>query len=647
MNRKFTQDGALLSVTTPFGDDVLLLERFVGREAISEPFQFQLTMRSSNPRLDPDQIVGAPVSVTLSMKTRPRRDFNGIVTRFTHVGGNGTTSRYIADVAPRMWLLTLGNDRRIYQNQTAADIVKQILGAGNVAFEDGLTRTYASRPYCVCYDESPFSFISRLMEEEGIFYFFTFAAGRHTLVLADAASAHPANADVPVLRYLPERRMIGAVDIVSDFDLVCKLVVKTCMLNDYDFQQSATPLLTGAAGRTGRGMSYLYPGKHGALNDGTRLAKSRVDAQQLDSATGRGTSQCHPMAAGTQFRLRGHPRTTLNVAHVVRSVTHHAGDDEYSNAFETFPSSARFQPPRLTPRPVVAGMHTAVVVGPRGEEIWTDALGRVKVQFHWDRFGANDEKSSCWVRVAQIAAGQGWGQLFVPRIGHEVLIAYVDGDPDRPLITGSVYNDTQTPPVPLPGSQTQSVIRSRSSKNGTAGNEIRMEDKLGGEQLFLHAQKDLRIDVENDLTTTLVSGSEVRTLEKGDRTIDVRTGKETHTVEGTRDLAVTGDETHRNGADFVQTVKGNFTLKVSGDLLIDVAGSVKIQSGTTLTSHAGTAMLNRAGMDMKNESGTTLANKAGTTLSNQGLMIESKASTTQVVDGGGVLTLKGGRVEID
>ncbi|MGI4859788.1 MAG: type VI secretion system Vgr family protein [Janthinobacterium lividum] len=647
MSNESTQDDALLSVTTPFDDDVLLLERFVGREAISEPFRFQLTMRSSNPGLDPGQIVGAPVSVAISSRTQPRRAFNGIVTRFMHAGGDGTTFRYIADVAPRIWLLTLGNDRLIYQNQTAADIVKSILRANNVEFEDTLTGTYAARPYCVCYDESLFAFVSRLMEEEGIFYFFTFAAGRHVMVLADAASAHRSSVDAPTLRYLPERRMNGAIDAVSDFDLVCKLVVRTCALNDYDFQQSATPLLASASGGTGRGASYLYPGKHSVLDDGRRLAESRVDAQQLESATGQGISQCYPMMAGTRFTLDGHPRAAMNAAHVVRSVTHHASNDEYSNSFETFPATARFQPPRLIPRPVVAGMHTAVVVGPRGEEIWTDALGRVKVQFHWDRLGKRDEKSSCWVRVAQISAGQGWGQLFLPRIGHEVLVGYVDGDPDRPLITGSVYNDTQTTPVPLPGSQTQSVIRSRSSKTGSAGNEIRMEDKLGSEQLFLHAQKDMRIEVENDLTTTLAGGSEAHTLEKGDRTIDVRTGKETHTVRGTRDLAVTGAETHRNGSDFVQTVQGNFTLKVSGDLLIDVAGAVKLQSGTTLTSLAGTSMLNKAGLDMKNESGTTLANKAGTTLTHQGLMVESKASATQVLDGGGVLTLKGGMVALN
>jgi type VI secretion system secreted protein VgrG len=235
------------------------------------------------------------------------------------------------------------------------------------------------------------------------------------------------------------------------------------------------------------------------------------------------------------------------------------------------------------------------------------------------------------VRVAQSSAGAGWGHLFLPRVGQEVVVSYVDGDPDRPLVTGSVYNGQMSPPVTLPGSQTQSVMRSRSSKGGTAGNEIRMEDKLNSEELYFHAQKDMNVAIENALTTTVIAGDETHVVKAGNRTVTVSTGNETHTVKGTRSVEVTGDETHTSHAAFSHTTRGNYTLKVSGDLVIDVSGSISIKAGTSLANLAG----------------TTLDNKAGTTLTNEGLEVQNKASASQTVDGGAMLTLKGGLIKLN
>jgi type VI secretion system secreted protein VgrG len=327
----------------------------------------------------------------------------------------------------------------------------------------------------------------------------------------------------------------------------------------------------------------------------------------------------------------------------------------------------------------VAGSQTAVVVGPSGEEIWSDKNGRIKVQFHWDRLGKKDDTCSCWVRVSQSAAGAGFGSLFLPRVGQEVVISCIDGDPDQPLVTGCVYNGTHATPVTLPANQTQTVIRTKSSKQGTAGNEIRLEDKKDSEEFYLHAQKDMKIEIENDLSTTLTAGAETHTIEKGDRTVAVKTGKETHSVKGVRALTITGNETHTNEADFTHEVTGNYTLKVTGDLLFDVTGSISFKSakdvavkagttvdneagtaltnkagtaltnkaGTALTNEAGTALTNKAGTALTNKAGTGLTNEAGTTLDNKGLMINSKASATQTVDGGGMLTVKGGLVKIN
>jgi type VI secretion system secreted protein VgrG len=627
-----TQVGCLLSVSTPFGADVLMLEGFGGREAMSEPFRFHLRMRSANTGLDPQTIVGKSVTVTLLAPSRPSRFFNGIVLRFAQVGANAQGGFYSAELAPRLSLLALGSNRAIYQNQSALDIVEQLLSNAGVAVELRVTGTYAVREYCVQYDESALQFISRLMEEEGIFYFFTFADGVHTMVLADSPSAQQPGTGCAQLWFSSDSAEHNALERINAFEMSMGLVEAEHVVADYDYP-NATILTANstAAGSAASGSRYTFPGRYATASDGTRTASLRLAAQQMDQLTGRGSSVCYSLTAGTTFTLGGHANSAFNVSYAVRAVSHSASNDRYDNAFEVFPSSVPFRAPIVTPRPVVAGTHTALVTGSSGEEIWTDAYGRIKLKFHWDRAAGADENSSCWVRVAQGAAGQGWGHLFLPRVGQEVIVSYVDGDPDRPLVTGSVYNKQDTLPVSLPSLQTQSVMRSRSSKNGTAGNEIRMEDKLDSEELYVHAQKDMTVLIENALSTTITTGAETHTLTKGDRTIDVQTGKETHTVKGTRTLDVTGDETHTNHGAFSQTVSGNYTLTVSGNLVIDVSGSVSIKSGTSF----------------KNEAGTTLDNKAGTGLTGEGLTIEHKASTTQTIDGGPMLVLKGTMIKLN
>jgi type VI secretion system secreted protein VgrG len=303
-------------------------------------------------------------------------------------------------------------------------------------------------------------------------------------------------------------------------------------------------------------------------------------------------------------------------------------------------------------------------------------MGRVKVKFHWDHSDTKNDTSSCWVRVSQTWAGNGWGSLFIPRIGQEVIINYLDGNPDRPIITGCVYNGERATPVDLPKMQTQSVLRSRPTKTGNGiskttaieagrmhGNEIRFEDKKGDEELYFHAERDLKIDVEDDLETTLYKGSEEHLIKKGDRTIEVTQGNESHSVGGMRDVSVTGDETHENTGNFshavkknytlevtkdmLQTIKGKSTIKVTGDLLIDVTGSITFKSGTTISMTSGTATTIKAGTELKSEAGTSFGIKAGTDLKAEALSIAGKASASAEINGGGMLTLKGGMVKIN
>lgn len=626
-----SQSDRFARVATPFGEDVLLLDGFAGREAISEPFRFQLRMRSSNKALDPSAIMGQKVTVTVQRDALPKRYVNGIVARFAHTGADLHYAFYTAELVPRLWLLTLGRDRAIYQNLSALDIVRKVLAAFEVAFESRATDArYPVREYCVQYEESPYQFIARLMEEEGIFYFFTFADGAHTMVLADSPSAHAAPAQGGTLW------LAGATDVPSTseplhaFGMVQGIGAASHELADYDYLQAMTSRATSAAaGASLGGRRYLFPGKHKDAADARRKAAIQVAAQHVEAQVGTGESTCFSLAAGNTFKLAGHANPALDVRYVLRAVEHTASADTYANTFTAFPLSVPFRAPLATARPVVAGTHTATVVGSQGEEIWTDAHGRIKVKFHWDLSPGADQDSSCWVRVSQASAGQGWGHLFLPRVGQEVVVSYIDGDPDRPLVTGSVYNVRGTLPVALPDMQTQSVMRSRSSKAGSAGNEMRMEDKAGAEELYFHAQRDMTVDVENLLSTTVIGGGESHVIKKGDRALDVQSGNETHKVKGTRKLEVSGDEKHANGAAFNHDVSGDYKLKVSGNLVIDVTGSITIKSAGAVQVKAG----------------TTLANKAGTELKNEAMTITQKASVSQSVEGGTMLALKGAVVK--
>lgn len=671
MRTGFTQTNTFMQLDTPFGANVLLLDALEATEAMSEMFRITLHMRSDNTALDASTVIGNGVTVTLQIPDGPKRYFNGIVSRFVHTGGDREFAHYSAEVVPKLWLLTLTRNRAIWQTKTVAEIVKAVLDEYGITYEDKLTATYTALDYCVQYDESAFDFISRLMESAGIFYFFTFASGKHTLVLADAASAHTDCSDAAKVRFHPDAGGRHMIDTLSSFELEDRLVSLKHTLSDFDPLAPSTSLTADASGDKGKGEIFEWPGGHASVSAGQALAKLRVQASQVCSQVLRGDSYVYPFTAGTKFTLSGHFRASLNTAHVLRRVRHSARDELYRNSIEAFPATVPFRPPLNTPRPRVYGSQTATVVGPQGEEIWTDKHGRIKVQFPWDRLGKKDDTCSCWLRVMQPAAGASFGALFLPRIGQEVVVTHVDGDPDRPLVTGSVYNGENTPPTTLPANQTQTVIKTRSSKQGSAGNEIRLEDKKDSEEFYMHAQKDMKVEIENALTLTVTEGAETHTLEKGDRTVEVKTGKEVHKVKGTRALTITGDETHTNEAAFTQEVKGDYTLTVTGNLVLDISGDITIKSakgvtlkagadltaeagsalatksGTSLSNTAGTALTNKAGTNLTNEAGANLTNKAGAKLGNEGLTLEQKASASQTVDGGGMLTLKGGIVAIN
>ena len=663
MRTDFKQPGGLLSVTSPFGDDDLLLDAFEGSEGISELFKFNLHMRSGSTSLSAATIVGKSMTVTITVAGGSTRYITGIVSRFIQSGYERDFASYEAELVPMLWLLTLSRDRKIYQEKSVAVIIGEVLGDFGVTFDDKTTQTYDKLDYCVQYDETAFDFINRLMEQAGIFYFFTFDSSGHTMVLADATSNFTDCAGAAAVRFFPRTGMNNAIDTVSRFAHENGIAIKKATVNDYDFIHPSTSLEGSHSATAGSGAVYEFASGHLTVAAASAIAQLRVEASQVNAEVLRGDSFCYPFCAGAKFTLSEHFVTALNAAFVLRRVHHTARDDLYTNSFEAFPATVPFRAPVQTARPRAVGCETALVVGPSGEEIWTDQYGRIKVQFPWDRTGVKDDKSSTWMRVAQALAGNSFGALFLPRVGQEVVITYLNGDPERPLVTGCVFNGDNVTPATLPANQTQTIIRSRSSKQGTAGNELRFEDKKDAEELYLHAQKDMLVEIENGLTTTVMKGAQLHTLQEGDRTVDVQKGKETHNVKGTRALTVTGDETRTNGAGFTHKVSGDYALTIDGKLTITVTGAISITSsaavsheaGTTFAAKAGTALSTKAGTALTSEAGTNLTNKAGMKMLNQaGLqmdnlapMINSKADAMQTVEAGAMLTLKGALAKVN
>ncbi|RUO91788.1 type VI secretion system tip protein VgrG [Corallococcus sp. AB018] len=661
-----TQDSLYLSIETPLGKDVLLARSFHGEERLCAPFRFDLELHSRHGDLDFTQVVGQGATVMLELPDGTPRYFHGLVTRFIQAGTRKDFTTYFAELRPWLWLLTLTRDSRIHQNLSVPEIVEATFKRHNLGeFRKELKGTYAARDYCVQYQESDFDFVSRLLEDEGIFYFFEHAQGKHTLVLADDASAHAACPGLEQVRVAGQEPAPRPEDTLTECTLEQQVVPTAHAMGDFDFEVPATPLSAEVPASASLSLRrYEYPGGFLKQADGEARVKLRKQAAEAPAKTLSGRGRVRAFTSGGRFTLAEHDRASINGDYVLRQVVHAATDEAYSNSFEAFPADVPFRPAQRTPRPVMVGAQTALVVGKSGEEIWTDKYGRVKVQFHWDQQGQSDENSSCWIRVAQGWAGKSFGSMFLPRVGQEVLITFLEGDPDRPLVTGGIYNAQQTVPYALPENQTRSTLKTQSSKEGDGFNELRFEDKKDEEEVFLQAQKDLNVTVKNARTTTIEEADDTLTVKKGNRVITVETGDETHDVKGKRTLTVTGEESHTSKAKFTHDVGGDYVLTVKGDLTLDVTGAVTIKAGKSLTLKAeqeltvtaGTSLTQKSGTDFTNEAGTSLTNKAGTALTNKagtnlvndaGMELTNKASMSQTVDGGAMLTVKGGLVKIN
>jgi type VI secretion system secreted protein VgrG len=559
---------------TVLGDDALLLESFRGSERVSEPFRFILRLLSPDPNVDMQGLLQTPAVVTLNLDEGAQRHIHGNINRIKllEFGADGMAA-YEAEVVPWFWFLTLFSDCRIFQNMSVMDIVKKVFhDRGFTDFADRTTGTYEPRDYCVQYRETDLNFVSRLFEEEGIFYFFEQSQQKHTLVMGDDVTAFASCANQSSIRFMPNAG--GRLDENTVVTLEAEFRVKTGKVShtDYDFTKPNTSLSSTLSGKQ-NGEIYDYPGNYATKDEGDRYARIRLEEQEVEISTVRGESNSMGFECGYKFTLADHYRDSANGDYTILALEHHAinttyradQDDqfEYHNRFEAIPNSVVFRPKRRAHKPSIEGAQTAVVVGKSGEEIWTDQYGRVKVQFFWDRVGQSNENSSCWIRVAQGWAGKNWGFITIPRIGHEVIVSFLEGDPDRPLITASVYNGEQMPPYALPANQTQSAWKSLSSKQGGGFNEIRFEDKKGSEQIFIHGEKDLDVRVKNDRREWI--GDDRHLVVTRDKL--EKTGRDSH-------LNLARDHIERIGRDHHLAIGGKQAISIQGSHSLSVAGDV-------------------------------------------------------------------------
>ena len=624
-----TQEKRLLAIETPLGKDALLLQSFSGHEAISQLFRFSADLLSENHSISFKNIVGKQVTLQVHHSGDDKRHWNGFVSRFSCVGGDNRFSYYRAEIVPWLWFLTRTADCQIFQQKTIPEIIKKVFqDHGFQDFQDRTQGSYPQREYVVQYRETAFNFVSRLMEEYGIFYFFEHDQNTHKLILADKPQVHK---NCPVQHKVRFNYTPGSTfqkeDIVESWGAEQELRPGKYALTDYNFQTPNTSLMANVQtvaeiGGNTKYEIYDYPGIHINKSEGDNLTKVRMEEEEASHHLVTGSGNCRSFASGYKFHLDDHARRDQNGDYLLTEVTHSAsvGDsysgsgngnhETYTNHFTCIPFSVPFRPQRLTPKPIVQGPQTAVVVGPAGEEIYPDKYGRVKVQFFWDRLGKKNENSSCWVRVSQPWAGKNWGAVSIPRIGQEVIVEFLEGDPDRPIITGRVYNDDQMPTYPLPDHKTRSTFMSRSTKGGGSANynELRFEDKKGSEQIFINAEKDMDHRVENDSREFI--GND-------------------------RSLIVKHDQKEKVEGDLHAETAGNRSEKVGQTMSLQVGQNLQEKSGQNFAHEAGMEIHLKAGMNVVIEAGMELTIKASGGFINIGPAGVAISGTLVLINSGG------------
>ncbi len=646
----------VMEIVTPLGEDVLLFHGMSAREEMSRLFEYQLDLLSMKDNVPLDDILGKNVTIKFALPDDQTRYFNGYVTRFAQGGMYGRYHRYLATVRPWLWFLTRTADCRIFQEMKVPDIIKAVFADHPSAdFKLELTGSYRKWTYCVQYRETDFNFVSRLMEQEGIGYYFRHTDGHDTLVLTDSTSKHTPTAGYETLKFIaPHQQVKPDFEHVHTWDFQREIQPGVYVHDDYDLERPSVELKTNKALPRGYKPSdyeiYDYPGFYIQSSDGEQYASVRIDEMGTQFETAHAATNARGIQVGSLLTLEHHPRDDQNREYLIVGASYdlsfenyeslpEGGGTSYQCSFVAMPTSQQFRPKRLTPKPFVQGPQTAVVVGPGGEEIYTDKYGRVKVQFHWDRRGKKDENSSCWVRVSSPWAGKGWGAVATPRIGQEVIVDFLEGDPDQPIITGRVYNAEQLPPFGFPAGAVISGVKSDTHK-GDGYNEMSLDDTAGKERVFIHGQYNMDTVVEHDQTSTIhncrtdrvdVNDSESigknqkwdvgvnrdakigsnETLTVGSNRTKKVGANETITVGSNRDATIGASESLTVALQRTHSVGINETITVGAAQEITIGGLQAVTVGAVQTINVGASQSTSVGAGQTNSIGAAQSNTIG------------------------------------
>jgi type VI secretion system secreted protein VgrG len=670
----YSQDGQPLAIETPLGKDKLLLESFAGEETLGGLFVFRLQCLSVSETLSDTAIVGKQVSFRVNDSSNSPRWFTGYVSRFSWMGRDDVLTRWQVEVVPSLWFATLTSDCRIFQQKSVPDIVEAVLGdTSEITLSKKISGSHSPWEYCVQYRETDFAFVSRLMEHEGIGYHFEHAQGSLKMVVSDANTAYTdcKDAEVETAQGFASPVTTG---VITNWRHEYSFRPGKFVQTDYSFEEPTTSLLATGNGKSSysnasKAELFDYPGLYEKKPDGDASVKVRIEAEEATASVASGTGTCRSFSPGYTFKIKSHPNSAeRGKKYLLTKVVHRASIRgayeasteagaafEYENSFESVPSETVWRPVRTTPWPA-GTVQTALVVGPSGEEIYTDQYGRIKVQFHWDRYGKQNEQSSCWIRVSQSLAGPQFGSQFLPRIGMEVVVSHLDDDPNRPLVTGVVYNGTNKPPFDLPSKAAQSGLQTRSTKDGAVANanQLIFDDTKGSELVTLHAEKNFTRTVEND--DTLEVG--FVTKDKGDRSVKVYNNLteavgESGCADGSRSLTVyknnattvsTGDEslTVSKGNATFDVTQGNHNVTVGGkqSSTIGKGHSLTVSSGShSVEVNSGSGTMKAMSWTIEGQTGITLKvgsnsieiGPAGVTIN--GMTVSVKGTTSTTVEG--------------
>jgi type VI secretion system secreted protein VgrG len=647
------------------GSPIRVLQ-FWGEERMSHLFTFSLQIESDDFEIAPISPIGKNVWFTINFLGHERQ-IDGIVSLFEFAGLQRDVALYNLQFVPSVFLLSQIHQCRIFQDKTPVAILQEVLDKAGLAgsgVKFKCSASYKPLEYCVQYRESDWDFFNRIAERFGIFYFFESSSAGTTMIVADSSSVHPDISSSVEILYAAPGDLTNDEDFIHEFKLNHQLRPGKQTVRDYNFKSPQLDLTSKSKETDPKKLEwYDYPGRFEDQDGGTRVAQIRHEVDNCVRSQGSGLSNSVRLFPGSIFELTNHPAMACNSKYLLTAITHsgsqpspdnlHGADLGYSNDFHFQKSSIPFRADFRTRKPVVEGQQTATVTGPSGEEIYCDEFGRIKVRFHWDRSGSPDDNSSCWMRTTQTWAGKGWGGVYVPRIGQEVLVAFLEGDPDLPIVVGCVYNGLNKPPYPLPSKRTVSTLKSNSSLGGDGYNEIRFEDLKSSEEFYLQAEKDLKILTKHDKNQSTGNNESLeigknRTKSVGaDEQVSVG-GNRSESVEKDESISVGKNRTVSVGADESISVDKNQTISVGKKLSQSVGDDADLQYGKNLTEQTAKKQSVSVGEDLVVDVGKKHGLKVGDKMTVQvDNEIAFKCGSAEIIlKKNGDITIKGGKISI-